>query len=51
MIVDVVDADEPPLRLLLGAVAVDQVRKSQESRAAEVEKWAEVSRSADFPQD
>ncbi|GAA3437210.1 oxidoreductase [Kutzneria kofuensis] len=51
VIVDVVDADEPPLRLLLGAVAVDQVRKSQESRAAEVEKWAEVSRSADFPQD
>ncbi|WP_084579460.1 SDR family NAD(P)-dependent oxidoreductase [Kutzneria sp. 744] len=50
VIVDVVDADEPPLRLLLGATAVDLVRKSQDSRAAEVEKWADVSRSADFPQ-
>lgn len=50
VIVDVVDADEPPLRLLLGATAVDLVRKSQDSRAAEVQMWADVSRSADFPQ-
>ena len=48
---DAVYADEPPLRLLLGASDVDLTRRSQESRAAEVEKWAEVSRSADFPTD
>jgi NAD(P)-dependent dehydrogenase (short-subunit alcohol dehydrogenase family) len=51
VITEVVNADEPPLRLLLGATAVDLVRRSQESRAVEVEKWAEVSRSADFPTD
>ena len=50
VIVDVVDAAEPPLRLLLGATAVDLVRKSQDARAAEVQMWADVSRSADFPQ-
>lgn len=51
VVTDIVRADEPPLRLLLGAAAVDLVRKSQDSRAAEVEQWAEVSRSADFPTD
>ena len=48
---DVVYAEEPPLRLLLGASAVDLTRRSQESRAAELEQWADVSRSADYPTD
>jgi NAD(P)-dependent dehydrogenase (short-subunit alcohol dehydrogenase family) len=49
ILVDVVNHPHPPLRLLLGAAAVDLARKSSESRAAEAEEWAEVSRSADFP--
>jgi len=49
IIVDVVALDEPPLRLLLGAAAVELAARSSASRAAEAEQWAEVSRSADFP--
>ena len=49
IIVDVVGLDEPPLRLLLGAGAVDSAAQSSRSRADEAERWAEVSRSADFP--
>jgi NAD(P)-dependent dehydrogenase (short-subunit alcohol dehydrogenase family) len=48
IITDIVALDEPPLRLLLGAVAVEQADQSSKSRAAEAEKWADVSRSADF---
>lgn len=49
IIIDVVELDEPPLRLLLGAGAVESAAKSSQARAEEAEKWAEVSRSADFP--
>ncbi|MFI9380475.1 oxidoreductase [Kutzneria sp. NPDC052558] len=49
VIVDMVHGDEAPLRLLLGARAVELVRESEARRGAEMEKWAEVSRSADFP--
>ncbi|MEU4536213.1 oxidoreductase [Streptosporangium sp. NPDC023825] len=49
IILDTVDLDEPPLRLLLGSDAVDMAEKSSRDRAAEAARWAEVSRSADFP--
>jgi NAD(P)-dependent dehydrogenase (short-subunit alcohol dehydrogenase family) len=49
ILLDVVDLDEPPLRLLLGDGAVQSADKSSRERAAEAEQWAEVSRSADFP--
>jgi NAD(P)-dependent dehydrogenase (short-subunit alcohol dehydrogenase family) len=49
IITDVVRLDEPPLRLLLGAGAVESAEKASKARAAEAEKWADVSRSADFP--
>jgi NAD(P)-dependent dehydrogenase (short-subunit alcohol dehydrogenase family) len=48
-IIDVVESEEPPLRLLLGAGALDMAIKSGEERTAEARAWAEVSRSADFP--
>ncbi|QUQ68364.1 oxidoreductase [Kutzneria sp. CA-103260] len=51
VIVDMVHGEEAPLRLLLGARAVDLVRQSEAKRGAEMEKWAEISRSADFPTD
>lgn len=43
--------DEPPLRLLLGAGAVESAQNASRARAAEAEKWADVSRSADFGAD
>jgi NAD(P)-dependent dehydrogenase (short-subunit alcohol dehydrogenase family) len=49
IITDIVRLDEPPLRLLLGAGAVESAEKASKVRAAEAEKWADVSRSADFP--
>jgi NAD(P)-dependent dehydrogenase (short-subunit alcohol dehydrogenase family) len=49
IILDLVDLDEPPLRLLLGAGAVESATKSSQARAQEAEKWADISRSADFP--
>lgn len=48
IITDIVELDEPPLRLLLGAGAVESAAKASKERAAEAEKWAPVSRSADF---
>lgn len=50
ILLDIVDLDEPPLRLLLGDGAVRSAEKSSRERAAEAEQWAEVSRSADFPE-
>jgi NAD(P)-dependent dehydrogenase (short-subunit alcohol dehydrogenase family) len=50
IIVDVSQMDEPPLRLLLGAGAVESAATSSKLRAAEAERWAELSRSADFPE-
>jgi NAD(P)-dependent dehydrogenase (short-subunit alcohol dehydrogenase family) len=50
ILVDLVELDEPPLRLLLGEGAVTSADKSSRERAAEAERWAAVSRSADFPE-
>jgi NAD(P)-dependent dehydrogenase (short-subunit alcohol dehydrogenase family) len=50
ILLDIVDQDEPPLRLLLGAGAVKSADESSRQRTAEAERWAEVSRSADFPE-
>jgi NAD(P)-dependent dehydrogenase (short-subunit alcohol dehydrogenase family) len=49
ILLDVVALPDPPLRLLLGAAAVESAEKSSVARAAEAAAWAEVSRSADFP--
>jgi NAD(P)-dependent dehydrogenase (short-subunit alcohol dehydrogenase family) len=48
VITDIVRLDEPPLRLLLGSDAVRLAEESSKARAAEAEKWADVSRSTDF---
>lgn len=50
ILVDLVDLEDPPLRLLLGDGAVRSADQSSRERAAEAEKWAAVSRSADFPE-
>ncbi|MES9538841.1 oxidoreductase [Actinomadura sp. NPDC000600] len=48
-VIDVVGADDPPRRLLLGSDALASARRSAEARAAETEQWADVSSSTDFP--
>jgi NAD(P)-dependent dehydrogenase (short-subunit alcohol dehydrogenase family) len=49
IILDITRLDDPPLRLLLGAGAVESARKASDARAAEADRWADVSESADFP--
>jgi NAD(P)-dependent dehydrogenase (short-subunit alcohol dehydrogenase family) len=51
IIVDVVAMDEPPRRLLLGAGAVTLAREAGQRGAAELERWADLSASADYPAD
>ena len=41
-----VDAVEPPLRILLGATTVPMVREIYEGRLATWDKWASVSAAA-----
>jgi NAD(P)-dependent dehydrogenase (short-subunit alcohol dehydrogenase family) len=48
VIVDVVNHDNPPRRLLLGAQAVTHALDAGEARQEETRKWAEFSRAADF---
>jgi NAD(P)-dependent dehydrogenase (short-subunit alcohol dehydrogenase family) len=49
VIIDVVNHDDPPRRLLLGAQAVTAALEAGEARTDETRKWAAASRSADFP--
>jgi len=51
IIVDVVAMDEPPPRLLLGAGALTLAREAGQRGAAELERWADLSASADYPAD
>jgi NAD(P)-dependent dehydrogenase (short-subunit alcohol dehydrogenase family) len=48
VLLDVVAAQEPPLRLLLGSDAVALAETSSRARAREAAVWAGVSRSTDF---
>ena len=49
IIIGLLDEAQPPRRLLLGAGAVELAERSSRERAEEAAKWAELSRSADFP--
>jgi hypothetical protein len=42
----VVDADNPPLRLLLGAGPLPMIKKLYEGRLSTWDQWAEVSKAA-----
>ncbi|MET0884993.1 MAG: oxidoreductase [Mycetocola sp.] len=48
-IVATVDGDDLPMRLVLGAGAVKLIQDAAAVRAAETQKWAPVSASADYP--
>jgi NAD(P)-dependent dehydrogenase (short-subunit alcohol dehydrogenase family) len=51
IILGVVDADEPPLRLPLGQIALDNIRAKLQGQLAELERWSDLSGSSDFPTD
>ncbi|QXJ19770.1 oxidoreductase [Actinomadura graeca] len=49
-IIAVTEADEPPLRLLLGKAALDIVQARMDSMKALCETWRDTTLSADYPQ-
>lgn len=49
-IVDTVNADNPPLRLLLGKIAVGVAQGKLKTLSKNFDDWASVSESADFPE-
>ena len=51
LLVALAGSEKLPLRLPLGAAAVDQVLANERSRIAETIAWADSSRSTDFPPD
>jgi hypothetical protein len=48
VILDVVDLDDPSLRLLLGSYALARAAEMIERRSAEDRKWAFLSERTDF---
>ena len=49
-IITAVESDSPPAHLVLGAIALDGIRGKLQETLAEIEAWAETSRSADYPE-
>ena len=47
-IIDALDADEPPLRLVLGADAVEAIRAKDDALRAELARWERVARATAF---
>jgi NAD(P)-dependent dehydrogenase (short-subunit alcohol dehydrogenase family) len=48
-IIKAVAAKDPPAHLVLGALALDGIRRKLKETLAEVEAWAETSLGADYP--
>jgi NAD(P)-dependent dehydrogenase (short-subunit alcohol dehydrogenase family) len=48
IVTDLVELDQPPLRLLLGSDAVRLAAESSSARAKEADEWADLGRSADY---
>ncbi|MGI6875640.1 oxidoreductase [Amycolatopsis sp. 3B14] len=48
-VLKVVEADKPPVHLLLGSDALRLVASGRAAVAADIEAWEELSRSTDFP--
>ncbi|HEX3651254.1 MAG TPA: oxidoreductase [Rhizomicrobium sp.] len=48
-ILQAVEAKKPPLRLALGQMAVDHIRAALAAESKELDAWAHLSASADFP--
>jgi len=50
-IIRAVAADEPPLHLPLGRMALEHIRGALNAQLGELEQWAELGAAADFPDD
>jgi len=48
-VLKVIDAEKPPVHLVLGSDALRLVASGRAAVAADIEAWEEVSRSTDFP--
>lgn len=48
-IIQVVDDEAPPLRLPLGQMALDHIRAKLDRQLAELDAWAQLSATTDFP--
>jgi len=48
-IVQAVEAEQPPRRLLLGKVALAAARNKLDALRKDFDNWAQVSEAADFP--
>jgi hypothetical protein len=48
--VEAVEARNPPLRLPLGQMAIDHIRAALDAESKELDAWAHLSVTADFPQ-
>jgi hypothetical protein len=49
LIVDAINADAPPLRLILGEPALNQIRAKLASVAADMDRWEKASVETAFP--
>lgn len=49
VLLDVVDSDDPPLRLLLGNMAYDTAFQRYEDRVSEWKQWEQAGRATDVP--
>lgn len=47
-IIEVVEAEDPPLRLPLGQMALDHIRAALDAEMRELEAWAHLSATTDF---
>ena len=47
-IVHIAHLDEPPRRLPLGKMAIENIRTKLDGQLKELESWAELSASSDF---
>ena len=50
-IIDAVEAEDPPRRLALGQMAVDNIRAKLNAQLSELDEWAAVSASSDYPEE
>ena len=48
-VLEVIDAEKPPVHLVLGSDALRLVASGRAAVAADIEAWEELSRSTDFP--
>jgi len=51
VIIDTVTAESAPFRLLLGSDAITIVREEYQARIAEIDAWADITRTTDFTGD